>query len=111
MLSIDYQSKLIGGRQLNRRRSNSEYLTIILSLRGANLNSQSGILGQSQTQQGGGAAPRYVEKNGNLLSSEVGLIFWVRSLPRHTTMEIQGGWDEHTQIIQHWVSWKPENSE
>ena len=55
MLSIDYQSKLIGGRQLNRRRSNSEYLTIILSLRGANLNSQSGVLGQSQIQQGSDA--------------------------------------------------------
>ena len=37
---------------------------------------------------------RYVEKRGNLLSSIVGMIAWVRPLLRHNTVETLGWWDK-----------------
>ena len=43
----------MGGRKLNRGRSDSEHLTMILSLKGVNLNSQQGVSGQFQIQRGG----------------------------------------------------------
>ena len=68
-----------------------------------------GVNPNSQTWRGGDTELWYMEKKEYLLCSVVGLIAWVRPLPRHATVETQGRLDVHTHVGQYWRRRKSEN--
>ena len=96
---------------MNRRRSYSEYLTMILSLRKCQSELSIGRTGTVLDSTKWRWNIGYVEKKSNLLGSVVGLTVWVRPLSRHTNVETFRRWDKPTDVDQYWIRRTPEMSE